>query len=201
MRFGKNYQWVKAAIDELYARTARADFPSSASLAFVNVVPAFDVDNTGATDAAVKINTALTALAATGQTAYSPDGTYRTVTPITPPSGSQWRGSPGAAIHATIPTGDGHTDSPFVAATPWDAAVTTLAATCVEGAYTVQVASVAAILATIAVGGYLNFEQIPSSISQSYRLVGVGITGSADITAAGSTEEAARSTARRSSSM
>ena len=69
----KRYQGILAAIDELYARTARAAFPASASLAFVNVVLAFGVDNTGGADAAVKINTALTALAATGQTAYSPD--------------------------------------------------------------------------------------------------------------------------------
>ena len=40
----KRYQGILAAIDELYARTARAAFPASASLAFVNVVLAFGVD-------------------------------------------------------------------------------------------------------------------------------------------------------------
>jgi hypothetical protein len=72
--------------------TGRADItgtivyadPGQGGEALVNVVTAFGVDNTGATDAGPDIQAALNALAGTGQMAYFPAGTYLIETPVTP---------------------------------------------------------------------------------------------------------------------
>ena len=81
--------------------------PSSANLAFVNVVKAYSVDNTGATDAGPDLQTAFNALAGTGQAAYLPPGTYKVQTVVTLPSDLTIWGTPGTTIKQVL-TGAGN---------------------------------------------------------------------------------------------
>lgn len=60
----------------------------------VNVAAAFNVDNTGATNAAPNLTTALAKLAASGQCgAFAPAGTYRLDTVVTVPANTTLRGA------------------------------------------------------------------------------------------------------------
>ena len=76
-------------------------------IALVNVVNVFGVDSTGATDAGPKLQAAFNALAATGQPAYFPPGTYKIVTPVNLPNNLIVWGSPGTVIQSAL-TGSGN---------------------------------------------------------------------------------------------
>ena len=73
---------MDTGLDMIYCTIVYAD-PGQGGEAFVNVVTAFGVDNTGVTDAWPALYAALQALSATGQIAYMP-GRGRTPCASTP---------------------------------------------------------------------------------------------------------------------
>ena len=141
----KRYNQLRSAIDELYAKVARGLFPGGPSHLFVNVVSAFGVDNTGATDAWPKLLTAIAVLAATGQIAWMPDGIYKCATAPTynqiPNNARLWMSS-GVTINSVLPFVDGHTSTPFYR-DGWAhrTTITTLASNVVQGTPTLAVVS------------------------------------------------------------
>ncbi len=69
---------------DLIERVAGTSRGGATALGFrtVNLVAAYNVDSTGATDAGPAINAAIVDLALTGQSAYLPIGTYTITTAL-----------------------------------------------------------------------------------------------------------------------
>lgn len=104
--------------------------------ALCNVVAAFAVDNTGATDAIPKIQTSLLALVASGQVAWlrasAANSNYALRSQCTVPSGAALKGSYAANLDAhMVPTGDTHgpVTMPFFASEATSGASGTVAST------------------------------------------------------------------------
>jgi hypothetical protein len=87
---------------------------------------------------------------------------------------------PSVTITSQIPAGDGHTDSPFfLSGFATDPNVSTTNGASLESATTLVVNSVG----TLVKGSYIDLQNANSE--GSYQVVGIGVTGTVDITAAG----------------
>ena len=108
--------------------------------AFVNVVTAFGVDNTGGKDAGPAIQKAFSTLAGTGQAAWFPQGSYKVVTQVILPSDLIVWQSPDATVVANVAGATVAAGTVFFAPVPATASATTLSATPVQGldSYTLQ---------------------------------------------------------------
>lgn len=141
--------------------------PASLSLAFVNVVKAYGVDNTGATDAGPKLQTAFNALAGTGQAAWLPPGIYKIATLVNLPSNLIIWGDPNTLIEAS-----------GIAGWMWQAiytprvpgATTSLAADISMGALS---ASLTATIAGTIVAGVQILITNAAGVGQIYRVVSI----------------------------
>jgi hypothetical protein len=139
----------------------------------VNVVAAFGVDNTGATDCSAKLQVAITALAATGQAVFLPNGTYLISNTIILPNGASIIAEgPGVTINGNI-AGASASNSIFYAAVPAHVgAATTLASTPTAGSQTIAVSAIVGITN----GGYIEIVSAASTIFAYYHVDGVSGT-------------------------
>lgn len=137
----------------------------SPAFAFIDVtLPPYNVDNTGAKDAGPAVQSALSALAGTGQAAWFPKGTYKFLTPVSVPSFTTIWSSPNARyVNAQTFTGT-QTANIFTAKATSNGNVGTLHANAVLGVSSVSVT----MPAKPTVGNYLAVSQ---SLSQQTFLV------------------------------
>ena len=171
---------VDAQLQDLWGMFYRLSSGGSSFLSgfLVNVVDVFHVDNTGATDAGPLLSVAFAAIAARGQGAYLPEGTYKIATTVRLVSNLFVFCSPKAVLSSVLAGGTGNPNNAIFDYPQTTGAATTLTGNSVYGS---PVIALTAIPAGAVVGAFLELTSAanPFLLAGPYKIdkiVGLNVT-------------------------